>query len=137
MPTPKRSSARKLLTGKELEAARLLLKKRAENPPPPEERAYTQKELVQQLKEDIRKAVAAGHSLDTVIDNLRGVGLGLTLSSMRNYMNRDRKASVKKTASKPSGAVENAKAIAEAKKKHSQAGTRKGTFEVREDTRDI
>jgi hypothetical protein len=77
---------RDVITEAVIQAALEALEGRIALPPLPAERKYSRREAFAKLRAKAREALAAGHSLETVIDDLKGVGLGMTLSTARQYL---------------------------------------------------
>src|SRR6516165_10545371 len=88
---------RKVITEDILQAAIAALDARIAAPVLPTEKRYSRREAFLKLRAKAKEALAAGHSLETVLDDLKGVGLGLTVSTARQYLKPGRKASSKKT----------------------------------------
>jgi hypothetical protein len=77
---------REVITEAMLQAALEALEGRIALPPLPVEKLYSRKEAFAKLRAKAREALAAGHSLETVLDDLKGVGLGMTISTARQYL---------------------------------------------------
>jgi hypothetical protein len=122
---------RTLLTEETRRKAMEVLKKRASTPAPPREKTYTQRELFQSLKSEIRAALDAGHSWDTIVADLKGVGLGLSVPSAKQYMKPGKKQ--RKNTTKQS----NATVTTSESQKPRAAAPGKGKFEAVEDTPEI
>lgn len=134
---------REVITEAMLQAAIAALDRRIAMPPLPAERKYSRREVFVKLRGKAKEALAAGHTLETVLDDLKGVGLGMTISTARQYLKPGRKTSrgrgdVRlKAQEKPL-----AKAAPTAPAKTSAAAVnavaaKRGTFTVIEDDKDI
>lgn len=88
---------REVITEDILQAAIAALDALIAAPVPPAEKRYSRREAFLKLRAKAKDALAAGHSLETVLDDLKGVGLGLTVSTARQYLKPGRKTSRKKT----------------------------------------
>jgi hypothetical protein len=84
---------REVITEAMLQAAIAALDRRIAMPPLPAERSYSRREAFAKLRGKAKEALAAGHTLETVLDDLKGVGLGMTISTARQYLKPGRKAS--------------------------------------------
>lgn len=91
---------REVITEDILQAAIAALDARIAAPVLPTEKRYSRREAFLKLRAKAKEALAAGHSLETVLDDLKGVGLGLTISTARQYLKPGRKASGKKLATR-------------------------------------
>ncbi len=91
---------REVITEDILQAAIVALDARIAAPVLPAEKRYSRREAFLKLRAKAKEALAAGHSLETVLDDLKGVGLGLTVSTARQYLKPGRKGSSKKTATR-------------------------------------
>ncbi len=80
-----------LITEEMVEEALKVLHKRIAEPPPPSVRSYSRKDAFLKLRARAKEALAAGHSLETILDDLKGVGIGMTISTARQYMKPGRK----------------------------------------------
>jgi hypothetical protein len=92
---------REVITEDILQAAIAALDARIAAPVLPTEKHYSKREVFLKLRAKAKEALAAGHSLKTILDDLKGVGLGLTVSTARQYLKPGRKASSKKIARRP------------------------------------
>lgn len=125
-----------VITEEMIEAALALLEKRIAEPPPPSIKSYSRRDAFLKLKGRAKEALAAGHSLETVLDDLKGIGIGMTLSTARQYLKPGRKAK------KPIVA-----GVSEPKSEKTQRpvpilpkaddGKLRGTFNVTEDEKEI
>jgi hypothetical protein len=84
---------REVITEAMLQAAIAALDKRIAMPPLPAEKRYSRREAFARLRGKAKEALAAGHSLETVLDDLKGVGLGMTISTARQYLKPGRRTS--------------------------------------------
>ena len=84
---------REVITEAMLQAAIAALNRRIAMPPLPAEISYSRREAFAKLRGKAKKALAAGHTLETVLDDLKGVGLGMTISTARQYLKPGRKTS--------------------------------------------
>lgn len=109
------------------------------NPPPPATRRYSRRQAFEILRGKAKEALAAGHSLEAILDDLRGVGLGLTLSSARQYLKPGKGPRKRRnTVSAISSESQSRKPTAILDSKVSQpASSSKGTFTVVEDEKEI
>jgi hypothetical protein len=134
---------REVITEAMLQAALEALEGRIALPPLPVEKLYSRKEAFAKLRAKAREALAAGHSLETVLDDLKGVGLGMTISTARQYLKPGRKSTkVRGTARPESQEVSVTKRAATTPKEVTAApantvADRKGTFTVIEDDKEI
>jgi hypothetical protein len=133
---------REVITEAMLQAAIAALDKRIAMPPLPAEKRYSRREAYARLRKKAKEALAAGHTLETVLDDLKGVGLGMTISTARQYLKPGRRTS--KARSNRLEAQEKllAKTAPAAPAKSSAASvntvaTKKGTFAVIEDDKEI
>jgi len=131
---------RDVITEEILQAAFAALDTLIATPVPPQQRTYSRKEAFLKLRAKAKEALAAGHSLETVLADLKGLGLGLTVSTARQYMKPGRKASGKKANARPNPretrrAHHSAQSVARREDKNDE--TRKGTFTVVEDDKEI
>lgn len=125
-----------VITEAMIRAAFAVLEKRIEAPPPPEEKRYSRREAFQKLRSKAREAMAAGHSLETVLDDLKGVGLGMTISTARQYLKPGKKSNRARIS------VERVPARTQSPKRATTTlapteGDKKGTFNVIEDDKEI
>lgn len=135
---------REVITEEMLQAAIAALDARIAAPAPPGSRCYSRREAFLKLRAKAKEALAAGHSLETVLDDLKGVGLGLTVSTARQYLKPGRKASGKKLPAREEPAERTTErtltrpAVKSAPTAPvTSAETKKGTFTVVEDDNDI
>lgn len=135
---------REVITEEILQAAIAALDARIIAPVLPTEKRYSRREAFLKLRAKAKEALAAGHSLETVLDDLKGVGLGLTVSTARQYLKPGRKASGKKAAAlaKLTEEVTEKQDVRSVVKSASKvpvtrSETKKGTFTVVEDDKDI
>lgn len=135
---------RDVITEEILQAALAALDARIVKPVLPSEKRYSRREAFLKLRAKAKEALAAGHALETVLDDLKGVGLGLTVSTARQYLKPGRKTCGKKTAVR----VEPAEKATEKPQARpvvkstptvsiTSGETKKGTFTVVEDDSDI
>jgi len=125
-----------VITEAMIEAAFKSLEKRIAEPPPPTIRTYTRKDAFLKLKECAKEALAAGHSLETVLEDLKGVGIGLSLSTARQYLKPGRK--LKKQLVYTTGSRSANGKTAQISGEHAaQRKEPKGTFTVTEDETEI
>lgn len=80
-----------VITENMIEEALALLEKRIAEPPPTPIRNYSRRDAFSKLRGRAREALAVGHSLETVLDDLKGIGIGMTLSTARQYLKPGRK----------------------------------------------
>ncbi len=135
---------REVITENIVQAAIVALDARIAAPVLPTEKRYSRREAFLKLRAKAKEALAAGHSLETVLDDLKGVGLGLTISTARQYLKPGRKGSSKKTSTraKPTEEVtekpEARSVVKSAPKSLVTSGeTKKGTFTPVEDDKSI
>jgi hypothetical protein len=134
---------REVITEAMIQAALEALDGRIAIPPPPAERKYSRREAFAKLRAKAREALAAGHSLETVLDDLKGIGLGMTISTARQYLKPGRKANKVHSATRPEPPkkpVSKPAATAPAHVNPAPGNTvaaKKGTFTVIEDYNDI
>ena len=125
-----------VITEEMVEQALKILHKRIAEPPPASVKSYSQKDAFARLKARAKEALAAGHSLETILDDLKGVGIGMTLSTARQYMKPGRKTkrSQVSTSSGESGKERSTPASSSATTLETNG---RGTFAVTEDAREI
>ena len=70
---------REVITEAMLQAAVAALDKRIAMPPLSAEKRYSRREAFARLRGKAKEALAAGHTLETVLDDLKGVGLGMEM----------------------------------------------------------
>jgi hypothetical protein len=134
---------REVITEAMLQAAISALDRRIAMPPLPEERKYSRREAFAKLRGKAKEALAAGHTLETVLDDLKGVGLGMTISTARQYLKPGRKASKRRDGVQLEAQEKPlAKTVPLAPVKTSAApvntvAAKKGTFTVIEDDKEI
>ena len=134
---------REVITEAMFQAALAALDKRIATPPVAAERKYSRREAFAKLRGKAKDALAAGHTLETVLDDLKGVGLGMTISTARQYLKPGRRTSKGRgglrleSQEKPPGKTTPAAPVkANAAPTNTAAGKR-GTFTVIEDDKDI
>ena len=103
----------RVVTEEMIDQALKLLEKRVAEPPLAQVRIYSRRDAFLRLKARAKEALATGHSLETILDDLKGVGIGMTLSTARQYMKPGRKMRRTHGASAPSEQTEPAKRKAE------------------------
>jgi hypothetical protein len=134
---------REVITEAMLQAAIAALDKRIAIPPLPAEKRYSRREAFAKLRGKAKEALAAGHTLETVLDDLKGVGLGMTISTARQYLKPGRKsmkvrggiqlkAQEKSLAKTAPAAPAKSSAVP-----LSTVAAKKGTFTVIEDDKEI
>lgn len=79
-------SSRNVITDETIIAALSALDERIAHPPPEPQRKYSRREAFMKLRIKAQAALAAGHSLETVLDDLKGIGLELAVSTARQYL---------------------------------------------------
>lgn len=89
-----------VITEEMVDQALAILHRRIAEPPLAPVKSYSRKDAFFKLKASAKEALAAGHSLETILDDLKGVGIGMTLSTARQYMKPGRKT--KRTHGAPS-----------------------------------
>jgi hypothetical protein len=92
---------RDVITEAIIQAALEALEGRIAIPPLHSARTYSRREAFAKLRAKAREALAAGHSLETVLDDLKGVGLGMTLSTARQYLKPGKTNNKKCSNAKP------------------------------------
>jgi hypothetical protein len=90
-------ATRERITEATIEAARKALEKRIATPPPPKPKDYSKKEAFLELKAKVKEALATGHTIESVINDLKGVGIPVSITTARQYLKPGRKR-VKKAA---------------------------------------
>jgi hypothetical protein len=133
---------REVITEAMLQAAIAALDKRIAMPPLPAEKRYSRREAFAQLRAKAKEALAAGHTLETVLDDLKGVGLGMTISTARQYLKPGRRTSKARSNRLEAQEKPLEKTAPAAPAKSSAApvntvSTKKGTFTVIEDDKEI
>jgi hypothetical protein len=134
---------REVITEAMLQAAIAALDRRIAMPPLPAERKYSRREVFVKLRGKAKEALAAGHTLETVLDDLKGVGLGMTISTARQYLKPWRRTSKGRGGLRPEAKEKPpAKTAPAASIKASAApintvAGKRGTFTVIEDDKDI
>ena len=123
-----------VVTEEMINAALLLLEKRIAEPPSAAIRTYSRRDAFLKLRGRAREALAAGHSLETVLDDLKGIGIGMTISIARHYLKPGRSA--KKHAGTSPHEARNTKPPTSSPIT-GEARKPKGTFTVTEDEKDI
>jgi hypothetical protein len=119
-----------------IRAAFELLEKRIAEPPPLKERSYTRREAFVKLRAKAKEALAAGHTLEAVLDDLKGIGLGMTLSTARQYLKPGRKMSKTRAGAQSEQSTKHMQKMNPAPAPTKQK-TNKGTFAVAEDETEI
>jgi hypothetical protein len=134
---------REVITEAMIQAAIAALDERIAIPPPPADRKYSRREAFAKLRAKAREALAAGHSLETVLDDLKGVGLGMTISTARQYLKPGRKTNKARSTTRPEPQEKlPAKPVATTPKPVNAVpvntvAAQKGTFTVIEDDKEI
>ena len=134
---------REVITEAMLQAAIAALEKRIAMPPLPAEKRYSRREAFAKLRAKAKEALAAGHTLETVLDDLKGVGLGMTISTARQYLKPGRKTSNGRNGVRLETQEKLLAKTAPAAPAKSSAppvntvATKKGTFTVIEDDKEI
>jgi hypothetical protein len=134
---------REVITEAMIQAALEVLDDRIAIPPPPAERKYSRREAFTKLRAKARDALAAGHTLETVLDDLKGVGLGMTLSTARQYLKPGRKISKVRSTARPERPAKTVAKPAATEQFYvsttlgNTVTAKKGTFTVPEDDNDI
>jgi hypothetical protein len=113
-----------------IRAALASLEKRITEPPSPSETIYSRREAFLKLRVKAKEALAAGHSLQTILDDLKGVGLGMTLSTARQYLKPGKRVRKSKLTTARQSSVSQP-AIA------NNTTQQKGRFSVSDDDTDI
>jgi hypothetical protein len=124
------------ITEEMIDAALALLDKRIAEPPPVSVKRYSRRDAFLKLKSRAKEALAAGHSLETVLDDLKGIGIGMTISTARQYLKPGRKTK-KFSVMPPEPEVKKAKVSKQSNRSPEETSTSKGTFTVTEDESDI
>jgi hypothetical protein len=119
-----------------IQAAFELLEKRIAEPPPLRERSYTRREAFVKLRAKAKEALAAGHTLEAVLDDLKGIGLGMTLSTARQYLKPGRKTSKTRSGAQSEQSTKHMQKANPAPTPTTQK-MNKGTFAVAEDETEI
>lgn len=134
---------REVITEAMFQAAIAALDRRIATPPVPAERKYSRREAFAKLRGKAKEALAAGHTLETVLDDLKGVGLGMTISTARQYLKPGRRTSKGRGGLRPEAQEKPlTKTTPPAPVKTSSAPVnavpaKKGTFTVIEDDKEI
>jgi hypothetical protein len=134
---------REVITEAMLQAAIAALDKRIAMPFLPAEKRYSRREAFAKLRAKAKEALAAGHTLETVLDDLKGVGLGMTISTARQYLKPGRKTSKGRNGVRLETQEKLLAKTAPAAPAKSCAApvntvaTKKGTFTVIEDDKEI
>jgi len=134
---------REVITEAMLQAAIAALDKRIAMPPLPAKRKYSRREAFAKLRGKAKEALAAGHTLETVLDDLKGVGLGMTISTARQYLKPGRRTSKVrggiqlKAQEKPPAQPAPAVPVKTSAAPVNTVATKKGTFTVIEDDKEI
>jgi hypothetical protein len=126
-----------VITEEMIHAALALLDKRIANPPPAAAKSYSRRDAFLKLRGRAKEALAAGHSLETVLDDLKGIGIGMTISTARQYLKPGRKP--KKPVSTPSSSEPLLRSLPRENPSspRDEASKAKGTFKVTADETDI
>ena len=134
---------REVITEAMLQAAIAALDKRIAMPALPAEKRYSRREAFAKLRGKAKDALAAGHTLETVLDDLKGVGLGMTISTARQYLKPGRRTSKGRGGLRPEAkekppvkTTPAAPLRTSAARVNTVAGKR-GTFTVIEDDKEI
>lgn len=134
---------REVITEAMLQAAIAAFEKRIAMPPLPAEKRYSRREAFAKLRAKAKEALAAGHTLETVLDDLKGVGLGMTISTARQYLKPGRRTSKVrggiqlKAQEKPPAQPAPAVPVKTSAAPVNTVATKKGTFTVIEDDKEI
>ena len=125
-----------VITEEMVEAALALLEKRIAEPPPPSTKSYSRRDAFLKLKGRAKEALAAGHSLETVLDDLKGIGIGMTISTARQYLKPGRKTKKPAISGVVAPKLEKPERPAP-KLPKADDGKLRGTFDVTEDEKEI
>ena len=112
-------------------------------PPMPAKRSYSRREAFAKLRGKAKEALAAGHTLETVLDDLKGVGLGMTISTARQYLKPGRRTSKGRggvrleAQEKPLAKTVPAAPVKTGAAPVNTVAAKKGTFAVIEDDKEI
>jgi acyl-CoA reductase-like NAD-dependent aldehyde dehydrogenase len=134
---------REVITEAMLQAAIAALDKRIAMPSLPAEKRYSRREAFAKLRGKAKEALAAGHTLETVLDDLKGVGLGMTISTARQYLKPGRRISKARVGirleaqEKPLAKTAPAALAKSSAPPVNTVATKKGTFTVIEDDKEI
>ena len=134
---------REVITEAMLQAAIAALDKRIAMPPLPAEKRYSRREAFAKLRAKAKEALAAGHTLETVLDDLKGVGLGMKISTARQYLKPGRRTSKARGSLRPESQEKPLAKTAPAVPAKSSAvlvdtvAAKRGTFTVIEDDKEI
>ena len=134
---------REVITEAMLQAAIAALEKRIALPPLPAEKRYSRREAFAKLRAKAKEALTAGHTLETVLDDLKGVGLGMTISTARQYLKPGRRTSKARVGirleaqEKPLAKTAPAALVKSSAPPVNTVATKKGTFTVIEDDKEI
>jgi hypothetical protein len=143
------NSGRNLMTQREviteamLQAAIAALDRRIAMPPLPAERKYSRREAFVKLRGKAKEALAAGHTLETVLDDLKGLGLGMTISTARQYLKPGRKTNKGRggvrleAREKPLAKTAPAAPVRTSAAPVNTVAAKRGTFAVIEDDKEI
>jgi hypothetical protein len=126
----------KVITEEMIEAAFAVLDKRIAEPPTALAKIYSRRDAFLKLRARAKEALAAGHSLETVLDDLKGIGIGMTLSTARQYLKPGRKTKRSPVAS-PSSEIPKANLSKQSLRAPEETNKPKGTFTVTADETDI
>jgi hypothetical protein len=134
---------REVITEAMLQAAIAALDKRIARPPLPAEKRYSRREAFAKLRGKAKEALAAGHTLETVLDDLKGVGLGMTISTARQYLKPGKRTSKGRggvrleTQEKPLAKTTPVVSATTSAPPVNTVAAKKGTFTVIEDDKEI
>ena len=134
---------REVITEAMLQAAIAALDKRIAVPPLPAEKRYSRREAFAQLRAKAKEALAAGHTLETVLDDLKGIGLGMTISTARQYLKPGKRTSKTRGGIRLEAQEKPLAKTAPAATSQSSAApvntiaTKRGTFTVIEDDKEM
>jgi len=134
---------REVITEAMIQAALEALDERIAIPPPPTERKYSRREAFAKVRAKAREALAAGHTLETVLDDLKGVGLGMTISTARQYLKPGRKTNKVRSTTRPEPHAKPVAKLAATESEYvstipgNTVAAKKGTFTAIEDDNDI
>jgi hypothetical protein len=126
----------KVITEEMIEAAFAVLDKRIAEPPTALVKIYSRRDAFLKLRARAKGALAAGHSLETVLDDLKGIGIGMTISTARQYLKPGRKAK-RSPVESPSPEIQKAKLFKQGLRAPEETNKPKGTFTVMADETDI
>ena len=127
---------KEVITEDVLRVAIEILEGRIRTPAPAKQKCYSRKEAFLKLCVKAREALSAGHSLETILDDLKGVGLGMTLSTARQYLKPGRKSAKPRNA-KQTEALPKQLFRPSPETTAPKQNVRKGTFNVIDDEKEI